>query len=194
MRLRITRNFQNPNDPKDDTSHREIKVLVVEASYDPSEKKRHTADLPAVNTRDQPPLALDPKDIPVTHRHYQPHQPKHGILPDVRYNAETGQGGWTDDAWAHRAICDLGEYHILHTLARDEWMHPGNRSLFRNWFTPLIFYGDIYILKRSKKSYDGSNVYGDTLPNATPKDEEDLIKEVGRLLDGKVISGFMRER
>ena len=154
-------------------------MLVLEASPTPTEKKRYTARFRTVDTYRETLLLLRPdhlKDI------YVYSQPRIGILPNVRYNPETRQERWSADAWARRTICDLEDYHILFTLSTDNRMFPTNKALFQNWFRPDIFHGDIYILKVSHTSiYDGSTVYEDILPNATPDDEKDFMETLERL-------------
>lgn len=149
-------------------------MLVLQASSTPTEKIYYTKNFPAVNTRGEPLLPSHPEDVKAVPKYYQSYQPRNGILPDVRYNPETLQGYWSSDAWAHRAIYDLGDYHILHAPSSD-------KEMFQNWFRPDLFQGDIFILKVSPtRSCDGPCIYDSILLNANPYAETAFME----MLDG----------
>ena len=144
-------------------------MLVLRASLTPTEKIYYTETFPAVNTRDEP---LLPSDVKATPKGSQPAPLRNGILPDVRYNPTTLQGLWSGDAWARRALYDLGKYHILHAPSGDKG---------QNWFGHGSFQGDIFILEAGRtRSCEGPYIYDDILLNAKPDAETELVEMLDR--------------
>ena len=141
-------------------------MLVLQASPSPTEKIYYTVKLPAINARDEPLLPSHRGDVKAN-----------GILPDVRYNPTTLEGRWSGDAWARRALYDLGEYHILHAPSSD-------RGAVQNWFRPDLFQGDIFILKVGPtRSCEGPYIYNDILLNASPQAETEFVEMLDRRMN-----------
>ncbi|KAM0803906.1 hypothetical protein BDR22DRAFT_838270 [Usnea florida] len=174
-RVKMMNVIISQNDLKPDTANRDIKVLVLQASPASTEKIYYTVTFPAINTRDEPPIP--PRHEPTKAPH-KCNPPSNGILPDVRYNRTTLKGRWSEDAWAHRALYAVGDYHILHAPSSDD------KGPVQNWFRPDLFQGDIFVLKVAVTSGRGgcgeAYVYDDLLLNAAPGAETALVEMLDR--------------
>ena len=171
---------------RSDTSKGTLQVLVLEASPTPGKEKHYTAHYPTVESRRTPLFLLNTNEIKAMHLCCQPLR---GLIPDVRYNPKTHQKDWSTYAWEARALCNLDNswdlwekkpegYHIFHT-------HGTHNRLYPNWFRPKVFNGNIYVLKFSKERKDGTLIYEDILPNATPHGEAELVEMLGHLMTEK---------
>lgn len=79
-------------------------------------------------------------------------------------------GHWTNDAWADRVILDMGDYHLLTTLAMEGL--PNNKWTFH------AFHGDAFVLKPSSTvSTDGVRGYENILDGMAPEQEESLLAD-----------------
>ena len=87
------------------------------------------------------------------------YQPTARIQPDPRIQSGTGEGYWSDDAWAQRFIYDLGNIHILFT-AKEEGSLP---NPYLRWCR-----GDAFVLMFYDTT-DEPRVYRDARPGGSDK-------------------------